>query len=206
MKNLISELTNQEIIDKVKLAKERVAKEIYANQNCLVGKLYDSHLGEFTIEGGAVNIDNAFDHQEQVLEFLAVREELISGDVEFSRELYEEHKDKINEFLENETDSLSQNQEWYEPWLCSEWFLDKIREKGGLVGDYDGCEQWWLRRTTGQNFWLDGVVQEIVIDLAADFLGFDANALETEIKNRKLNNGSEYLSGFVCNIEYVKIN
>lgn len=206
MKNLISELTNQEIIDKVKLAKERVAKEIYANQNCLVGRLLETDYDcEFQIEGGAVDFDNAFDHQEQVLEFLRTQE-LIDEGIEFSRELYEQHKVEIDEFLENETDSLSQNQEWYEPWLCSEWFLRQIEGKGGLIGNYADCEQWWLRQTTWQSFWLDGIIQDIVIELAANFLGFDANALETEIKNRKLNNGSEYLSGFVCNIEYIKTN
>jgi hypothetical protein len=201
MKNTIS---NQQIIDNIKLAKARVEKEIFCNQSALVTHLIATDENcKFETEGCEVTTEDAQNYESEVLEHL---NEGNDGKkfTKLTPQLIAKFEEEICAFLCHYTDARDSKLEWYEAWVCSDWFLYKIREQNGLVGNFDGLESWWLRQTTGQSFWLDGIIENIVLDLAAAFSQMTREELEKEIRSRKLNNGSKYLCGLVCNIEYIK--
>lgn len=55
--------------------------------------------------------------------------------------------------------------EIYEHWIVSDWFADKLAEKGEKIDkDFAGLTVWG-RTTTGQAIYMDSVVQDICRDL-----------------------------------------
>lgn len=72
----------------------------------------------------------------------------------------EDLNDKIEE-LENEQEEPNEVYEW---WSVTDWFADKLKEKGKVVVS-DGWNSYWGRCTTGQAILLDGVISEIAEDM-----------------------------------------
>jgi len=54
--------------------------------------------------------------------------------------------------------------EAYEHWAVSDWFADKLRERGEMIGELFGLTIWG-RCTTGQSISMDSVVQSIAIEM-----------------------------------------
>lgn len=202
----IDQISNQEVIEAVKNAKRYTLKEIWQNQSALVSRLQEIDGDYFKIEGGEINFDNAKNYESGVLEHLRDLEVIDASVVDLTEELYSQHQDAIEDFLMSETDSIYENREFYEAYSCSDWFLSRVRAFGGLTANYADVADFWLRQTTGQSIDLDGLFHNIVFAEVARTFGVSVYDLEEEIKKRKLNNGSEYLSGFVCNIESISSN
>ena len=54
--------------------------------------------------------------------------------------------------------------EVHEYWIVTEWFGEKLKEKGEIVEDFMGFTLWG-RQTTGQAILLDGVISRIAEDM-----------------------------------------
>lgn len=54
--------------------------------------------------------------------------------------------------------------EVYEHWAVSEWFAEKLRDRGEAVIDFFGVTIWG-RTTTGQAIYMDSVIQKIAEDI-----------------------------------------
>ena len=66
------------------------------------------------------------------------------------------HDESLLDSLQNFDDS-SEVLEW---WLVTSYMAELLKEKGEVIlSDYD-C-YWWGRQTSGQEFYMDGVIQEI---------------------------------------------
>lgn len=57
-----------------------------------------------------------------------------------------------------------EHQEIFEWWLCSDWLLDKLEERGQPVLRSD-LGSWWGRTCTGQSIILDSVIEDIFTSL-----------------------------------------
>lgn len=196
--------TNQEIIEAVKRAKDIINSSIYINQTYLVNQLRNDNFDSIEIENVELNYDDVKNYEYEILEMLKEKELIHKNTKILSLIKYEENEEEINDYLKYETDIEYSKKEFYEAWLVDSFMLNKLEEEGELIINYKDCEQWWGRQTTGQTIWLDGVIQDIVLDLASSFLeGLD---IEKEARKRKLNDNSKYLGGFICNIDYIELN
>lgn len=54
--------------------------------------------------------------------------------------------------------------EAYEHWLVTGWLAEKLEERGEIVGEFLGLTIWG-RTCTGQAIYMDGVIEEIYVDL-----------------------------------------
>ena len=58
-------------------------------------------------------------------------------------------------------------QEIFEYWLCSEWFISKMKEQDEPILETD-LETWWGRTCTGQSIYLDYNIQELAYEYSND--------------------------------------
>lgn len=78
--------------------------------------------------------------------------------------LYEDWEALCREF-----DIEPYDREVFEHWIVSDWLADKLAENGEKVDkDFAGLTV-WARTTTGQLIEMDGVIEKIASDLAAQY-------------------------------------
>lgn len=70
--------------------------------------------------------------------------------------------DDVQNMYDEETDSYAEVFEW---WAVSDWFGEKLKEKGEVVIDSIWGKTYWGRCTTGQAICLDGVIFDIAYDM-----------------------------------------
>lgn len=70
--------------------------------------------------------------------------------------------DDVQNMYDEETDSYAEVFEW---WAVSDWFGEKLKEKGEVVIDTVWGKTYWGRCTTGQAICLDGVIFDIAYDM-----------------------------------------
>jgi len=58
-------------------------------------------------------------------------------------------------------------QEVFEHWLCSDWFIDRLKEQNEPILETD-LETWWGRTCTGQSIYLDHNIQELAYEYSYD--------------------------------------
>jgi hypothetical protein len=88
--------------------------------------------------------------------------------------------DDLNDFLEQRGTALEDADAWraacdnfgiepqtreaYEHWTVSNWFADKLRERGEMIGELFGLTIWG-RCTTGQSISMDSVIVSIALEM-----------------------------------------
>lgn len=70
--------------------------------------------------------------------------------------------DDVQNMYDEKTDSYAEVFEW---WAVSDWFGEKLKEKGEVIIDTVWGKTYWGRRTTGQAICLDGVIFDIAYDM-----------------------------------------
>ena len=70
--------------------------------------------------------------------------------------------DDVQNMYDEETDSHAEVFEW---WAVSDWFGEKLKEKGEVVIDTVWGKTYWGRCTTNQAISLDGVIFDIAYDM-----------------------------------------
>lgn len=70
--------------------------------------------------------------------------------------------DDVQNMYDEETDSYAEVFEW---WAVSDWFGEKLKEKGEVIIDTVWGKTYWGRCTTGQAICLDGVIFDIAYDM-----------------------------------------
>lgn len=79
-----------------------------------------------------------------------------------------QHKDPLitdgdmQNAYDEETDSYAEVFEW---WAVSDWFGEKLKEKGEIIIDNIWGKSYWGRTTTGQSICIDGVIFDIAYDM-----------------------------------------
>ena len=58
-------------------------------------------------------------------------------------------------------------QEVFEHWLCSNWFIDRLKEQNEPILETD-LETWWGRTCSGQAIYLDYNIQELAYQYSYD--------------------------------------
>ena len=72
-------------------------------------------------------------------------------------------KKEIQEIRDNGEDM----QEVFEHWLCSDWFIDRLKKIGEPILETD-IGTWWGRTCTGQSIYLDHNIQELAYHYSYD--------------------------------------
>ena len=70
--------------------------------------------------------------------------------------------DDVQNMYDEKTDSYAEVFEW---WAVSDWFGEKLKEKGEVIIDTVWGKTYWGRCTTGQAICLDGVIFDIAYDM-----------------------------------------
>jgi hypothetical protein len=81
-----------------------------------------------------------------------------------------ETEEEIQEIRDNGEDV----QEIFEYWLCSDWFISKMKQQDDPVLETD-LGTWWGRTCTGQAIYLDYNIQKLAYDYAYDERLFEKN-------------------------------
>lgn len=154
------------------MARKRVDEAMYANQSMLVYELRKEHFEDFEYNT-KINLEAILDYcyEEQVIEFLKEKKLIHHKSTKLTDEIFNDYEEIIIDFITSETDLRCDMEEYYEAWLVDSWLLHQLENRGQLVIDYQGYEQWWGRGCTGQHYTLDKVIQDITIELAANYAG-----------------------------------
>jgi len=78
-----------------------------------------------------------------------------------------EYDVKTEEEIQEIRDNGEDVQEIFEYWLCSEWFISKMKEQDEPILETD-LGTWWGRTCTGQAIYLDYNVQELAYQYSHD--------------------------------------
>ena len=122
------------------ITRQFISNHIYCNQSCLVSELMDK---------GIISIEDYIN--------LYKSDETIKSDYDVKTE------EEIQEIRDNGEDM----QEVYEHWLCSDWFISKMKEQDEPILETD-LETWWGRTCTGQSIYLDYNIQELAYEYSYD--------------------------------------
>ena len=122
------------------ITRQFISNHIYCNQSCLVSKLMDKEV---------ISIENYINFYKS--------DETIKAD----------HDVKTEEEIEEIRDNGEDMQEVYEHWLCSDWFISKMKEQDDPILETD-FETWWGRTCTGQSIYLDYNIQELAYQYSYD--------------------------------------
>ena len=122
------------------ITRQFISNHIYCNQSCLVSELMDK---------GIISIEDYIN--------LYKSDETIKSDYDVKTE------EEIEEIRDNGEDM----QEVYEHWLCSNWFISKMKEQDEPILETD-FETWWGRTCTGQSIYLDYNIQELAYQYSHD--------------------------------------
>ena len=122
------------------ITRQFISNHIYYNQSCLVSELMDKEV---------ISIEDYSN--------LYKSDETIKSDYDVKTE------EEIEEIRDNGEDT----QEVYEHWLCSNWFISKMKEQDEPILETD-FETWWGRTCTGQSIYLDYNIQELAYQYSYD--------------------------------------
>ena len=122
------------------ITRQFISNHIYCNQSCLVSKLMDKEV---------ISIEDYINFYKS--------DETIKSDYDVKTE------EEIQEIRDNGEDM----QEVYEHWLCSDWFISKMKEQDEPILETD-LETWWGRTCTGQSIYLDYNIQELAYQYSYD--------------------------------------
>ena len=122
------------------ITRQFISNHIYCNQSCLVSKLMDKEV---------ISIEDYINFYKS--------DETIKSDYDVKTE------EEIEEIRDNGEDT----QEVYEHWLCSNWFISKMKEQDEPILETD-FETWWGRTCTGQSIYLDYNIQELAYQYSHD--------------------------------------
>ena len=122
------------------ITRQFISNHIYCNQSCLVSKLMDKEV---------ISIEDYINFYKS--------DETIKSDYDVKTE------EEIEEIRDNGEDT----QEVYEHWLCSNWFISKMKEQDEPILETD-FETWWGRTCTGQSIYLDYNIQELAYQYSCD--------------------------------------
>ena len=122
------------------ITRQFISNHIYCNQSCLVSELMDK---------GVISIEDYSN--------LYKSDETIKSDYDVKTE------EEIQEIRDNGEDT----QEVYEHWLCSDWFISKMKKQDEPILETD-FETWWGRTCTGQSIYLDYNIQELAYQYSYD--------------------------------------
>ena len=78
-----------------------------------------------------------------------------------------EYDVKTEEEIQEIRDNGEDQKEVYEHWLCSEWFISKMKNQDEPILETD-LGTWWGRTCTGQAIYLDYNVQELAYQYSHD--------------------------------------
>lgn len=107
-----------------------VSREVYINQTMLVNELLEKDI--FNYPADIYNLTKT------------------------DKQLKDEGYEDIEEARNNGEDM----QEIFEWWICSDWLIERLEEKGEPILKTDNGD-WWGRTCTGQAILLDSVIEEI---------------------------------------------
>ena len=122
------------------ITRQFISNHIYCNQSCLVSELMDKEV---------ISIEDYINFYKS--------DETIKSDYDVKTE------EEIEEIRDNGEDT----QEVYEHWLCSNWFISKMKEQDEPILETD-FETWWGRTCTGQSIYLDYNIQELAYQYSHD--------------------------------------
>ena len=71
-----------------------------------------------------------------------------------------EYDVKTEEEIQEVRDNGEDNKEVFEHWLCSDWFINRLKNQDEPILETD-LGTWWGRTCTGQAIYLDNNVQEL---------------------------------------------
>lgn len=165
------------------MARKRVDEAMYANQSMLVYELRKEHFEDFEYNV-KINLDAILDYgyNDQVIEHLKEKRLIDYKLTTLNDEIFDDYEEIIMDFITSETDLRYEMEEYYEAWLVDGWLLHQLENKGQLIIDYNGYEQWWGRGCTGQHYQLDFVIMEITKELAATYAGVFFYEVEEYLK------------------------
>ena len=130
-----------------------VAREIYCCQSMLVEGMLKQGL--FNYE----DIENFYEYRCPECGWGNIDQEVFdNGKITDEPPNYKcPYCEKVLETLPDEPES----QEIYEWWVCSDWMIEKLREKGEPI--LSSCYgDWWGRTCTGQAIKLDNIIDRII--------------------------------------------
>ena len=122
------------------ITRQFISNHIYCNQSCLVSELMDKEV---------ISIEDYSNFYKS--------DKTIKADYDVKTE------EEIQEIRDNGEDM----QEVYEHWLCSNWFISKMKEQDEPILETD-FETWWGRTCTGQSIYLDYNIQELAYQYSHD--------------------------------------
>ena len=122
------------------ITRQFISNHIYYNQSCLVSELMDKEV---------ISIEDYIN--------LYKSDKTIKADYDVKTE------EEIQEIRDNGEDM----QEVYEHWLCSDWFISKMKKQDEPILETD-FETWWGRTCTGQSIYLDYNIQELAYQYSYD--------------------------------------
>ncbi len=175
------------ILNSLKEAKEKVNKALLANQSLLVYELEKRNFEDFE-HNSKINFESICDYnyKDQVINFLKDNKLINHNQKNFNQNIFDEFENEIINFLDSKTDMIHEMKEYYEAWLVDSWLLSKLEEKGGLIINYKGHEQWWGRGCTGQSVTMDYVIQDIIQDLASHYCDFSVKEIKKFLQKIKI--------------------
>jgi hypothetical protein len=122
------------------ITRQFISNHIYYNQSCLVSELMDKEV---------ISIEDYSNFYKS--------DKTIKADYDVKTE------EEIQEIRDNGEDM----QEVYEHWLCSDWFISKMKKQDEPILETD-FETWWGRTCTGQSIYLDYNIQELAYKYSYD--------------------------------------
>ena len=122
------------------ITRQFISKHIYACQSYLVSELMNKEI---------IQLEDYIN--------LYKSDETIKSDYDV------ETQEEIQEIRDNGEDM----QEVFEHWLCSDWFIDRLKEQNEPILETD-LETWWGRTCTGQSIYLDHNIQEMAYEYSYD--------------------------------------
>ena len=122
------------------ITRQFISNHIFCNHSCLVSELMDKEV---------ISIEDYINFYKS--------DETIKSDYDVKTE------EEIEEIRDNGEDT----QEVYEHWLCSNWFISKMKEQDEPILETD-FETWWGRTCTGQSIYLDYNIQELAYQYSHD--------------------------------------
>jgi len=177
-------MENYDLIKKsIIQAKERINQGLLANQSMLVYELQQKSFEDFEYNA-EINLENIkdYNYQDQVIDYLKNNNLIAKNRKKLTQEIFENHQEEITDYLNQETELRSEMQEYYEAWLVDSWLLHKLEQKGQLILDYKGQEQWWGRGCAGQSVSMDYTIQEITKEIAADYANVTTAKIDRYLK------------------------
>ena len=78
-----------------------------------------------------------------------------------------EYDVKTEEEIQEIRDNGEDTQEVFEHWLCSDWFINQMKNQNEPILEAD-IETWWGRTCTGQAIYLDHNIQELAYEYSHD--------------------------------------